>query len=105
MCCTVVAWMLLIPRVSILAWNLYNPAYVNAAFDNFFWGLVGWLLAPWTSLFFIGLYPGGIVGSEWLWLGMGFLADLATYFGGYFSGGPVIYIAVTPTMAEDEHQQ
>ena len=105
MCCTVVAWMLLIPRFSILAWNLYSPAYVNAAFGNFVWGFLGWLLAPWTSLFFIALYPGGVVGFEWFWLGMGFLADLATYFGGYFSGGPVIYIAVIPTIAEDEHQQ
>ena len=50
---------------------LFNPVYVNGAFDSFFWGFLGWLLLPWTTLMYIAIYPGGILGFDWIWLGMG----------------------------------
>jgi hypothetical protein len=57
--------------------------YVNGAFDSFFWGLLGRLLLPWTTLMYIAIYPGGIMGFDWILLGLVLFADMATYFGGY----------------------
>lgn len=33
---------------------------------------------------YISIYPGGIQGFDWIFLGIGIFADMATYFGGYF---------------------
>lgn len=103
--CTAVAWMLAGPRLALLAWRFFNPAYVGMAFSSAFWGFLGWLLTPWTSLFYINLYPGGLIGTEWLFLGVGLMADAATYYGVYLNG-PVIYVVeVTQINAEDDPQQ
>lgn len=56
---------------------------MNAAFDHFTWGLLGWLFLPWTSLTYIAVYPDGIQGFDWIILGLGVLSDMATYFGSY----------------------
>ena len=43
MCCFLTALFLVGPRLAILVWYLFQPVYVNAAFDNFIWGFLGWL--------------------------------------------------------------
>ncbi len=91
MCCTITSLLLVGPRLAILVWYIFNPVYVNAAFGNFFWGFLGWLLLPWTSLMYIAIYPGGIVGFDWILLGLGVFADMATYFGGYYNRESVPY--------------
>ncbi len=91
MCCTITSLLLVGPRLAILVWYIFNPVYVNAAFGNFFWGFLGWLLLPWTSLMYIAIYPGGIVGFDWIFLGLGVFADMATYFGGYYNRESVPY--------------
>jgi hypothetical protein len=83
MCCFFTALMLFGPRLAILVWYIYRPIYVNAAFGSFIWGLLGWLFLPWTSLMYIAIYPGGIIGFDWIFLGLGVFADMAGYFGGY----------------------
>lgn len=79
------------PRVATLVWYIFSPLYVNSAFDNFIWGLLGWLFLPWTSLMYVGIYPGGIQGFDWTFLGIRIFADMATYFGGYFERERVPY--------------
>lgn len=32
---------------------------------------------------YIAIYPGGIQGFDWILLGLGVFADMASYFGGY----------------------
>ncbi len=96
MCCTLSALLFVGPRLGILVWYLFNPAYVNAAFGNFFWGFLGWLFLPWTSLAYIMIYPGGVVGFDWLLLGLGVFADMATYFGGYYNREQVPYGETIP---------
>ena len=91
MCCTLTSILLVGPRLGVLVWYLFSPVYVNAAFDNFFWGFLGWLLLPWTTLMYIAIYPGGIMGFDWLWLGIGIFADFASYFGGYYQREMVPY--------------
>lgn len=84
MCCFITALLFFGPRLAILVWYIMTPLYVNTAFGNFFWGFLGWLFLPWTTLMYISIYPGGIVGFDWIFLGLGVFADMASYFGGYF---------------------
>jgi len=83
MCCTLTALLFVGPRLAILVWYLFTPAYVNSAFDSFIWGFLGFLFLPWTTLMYIAIYPGGIIGFDWILLGLGIFADMASYFGGY----------------------
>ena len=83
MCCFITALLLAGPRLAILVWYIFRPIYVNAAFDHFIWGFLGWLFLPWTTLMYIAIYPGGILGFDWILLGLGIFADIATFLGGY----------------------
>jgi hypothetical protein len=83
MCCILTALLLVGPRLALLVWYIFNPVYVNGAFDNFIWGFLGWLLLPWTTLMYIAIYPGGIMGFDWIFLGLGVFADIFSYLGGY----------------------
>jgi hypothetical protein len=65
-------------------WYLFQPVYVNGAFDAFIWGFLGWLFLPWTTLMYLIVYPGGLVGFDWIIVGLGIFADMASYFGGYY---------------------
>jgi hypothetical protein len=91
MCCFFTALMLAGPRLGILVWWLINPLYVNAAWDSWIWGLLGFIFLPWTMLMYLAIYPGGIMGFEWLLLGLGVFADMAGYHGGYRSRESVPY--------------
>jgi hypothetical protein len=83
MCCFFLALLLAGPRLAILVWYIFRPVYVNGAFDHFIWGLLGWIFLPWTSLMYIAIYPGGIIGFDWLLLGLGVFLDILSYTGGY----------------------
>ncbi len=91
MCCFFTALLFAGPRLATLVWYMYRPAYVNGAFDSFIWGFLGWLFLPWTTLMYIMIYPGGIVGFDWLILGLGIFADMATFFGGYYERDRIPY--------------
>jgi hypothetical protein len=91
MCCFITALMLFGPRLAILVWYIVRPMYVNGAFDQFIWGFLGWLLLPWSTLMYIVIYPGGIVGFDWILLGLGVFADIAGYIGGYRERARVPY--------------
>ena len=91
MCCTLTALLFVGPRLAILVWYLFTPAYVNSAFDSFIWGFLGFLFLPWTTLMYIAIYPGGIIGFDWILLGLGIFADMAHYFGIYRNKESVPY--------------
>jgi len=91
MCCTITALLFVGPRLAVLVWYLFAPAYVNSAFDSFIWGFLGFLFLPWTTLMYIAIYPGGIVGFDWILLGLGVFADMFSYFGGYYNRESVPY--------------
>ena len=83
MCCFITALFVAGARLGILVWYIFSPAYVNNAFDSFIWGFLGWIFLPWSTLMYIAIYPGGIVGFDWILLGLGVFADIAQYIGGY----------------------
>jgi hypothetical protein len=45
---------------------------------------VGAIFLPWTTLAYLFLFPGGIVGYEWIVLGVAFLIDIASHGGTYY---------------------
>lgn len=92
MCCAFLILVFLGPRFFGAIWWLARPGLWQAAFNNFFGGGAWWLWAalglvfiPWTSIMFVILVsspPGVIQGWDWLWLGLGLMADIAWYAGG-----------------------
>ncbi len=82
MCCVFTTLVLFGPRLGILVWWLINPVRFTAAFGTWIWPLLGFILLPWTTLMSLVVFPAGIVGFDWIWLGLGVLADVASHAGG-----------------------
>jgi hypothetical protein len=82
MCCFITTLFLLGPRVAVLIWWLIRPVYFMTVFNTWIWPLLGLIFLPWTTLMYVIVSPLGIVGFDWLWIGLAVLADLSTYAGG-----------------------
>jgi hypothetical protein len=63
--------------VLILAWIFGNRWDVVWG-GNWFWPLLGIILAPYTTIMYLLVWsPGlGIYGWDWMWIGMGVLLDI-----------------------------
>jgi len=81
-------------RVALIFWYFFDPQILSEAFKNWgipgtipiaawVWGVLGFIFLPWTTLAYLFLFPGGIVGYEWIVLGVALLVDLAGHGGGY----------------------
>jgi len=95
MCCLVTTLLLLGPRLALVVWWLMDSARFALAFNTkvwpihlpfpyWVWPLVGALFVPWTTLAYLFVFPGGVAGLDWLWLGLGLLVDLGSHFGGSY---------------------
>jgi hypothetical protein len=82
MCCFFTALVFLGPRAAVLVWWLINPLRFNIAFNTIILPILGIIFLPWTTLMYLLVFPGGIVGFDWLWLGLGVVADIAMHGGG-----------------------
>jgi len=82
MCCFLTVLLFFGPRLAIIVWWLAQRLYVEAAFDNWIFPIIGWIFLPWTTLLYIAVYPGGIVGFDFVMLALGILLDVASYSGG-----------------------
>ena len=82
MCCIFTTLMFLGPRAGILVWWLMSPLRWSAAFDSFIWAFLGFAFLPWTTLMYVSVFGGGINGFDWIWLGLGLMADISMYGGG-----------------------
>ena len=85
MCCVIAALFALGPRAAILIWWLVQPGRWDQAFNTFLWPALGILLAPWTTLMWVLVFPFGIDGFDYLWLGLAVAFDLFTWFGGGYT--------------------
>ena len=47
------------------------------------WPVLGIVFLPWTTLMYVIVAPGGVVGWDWLRVGLMLAADIASYVGGY----------------------
>ena len=82
MCCLLTTLGLLGPRAAVLVWWLLQPIRWEEAFSSFFVAFLGFLFAPWTTLAWVLVAPGGVEGFDIVIVGIGVIADLATYTGG-----------------------
>ena len=84
MCCFFTTLLLLGPRAAILIWWLINPFRFSAAFSSVIWPILGIIFLPWTTLMYLIVWSPatGIVGLDWLWLGIAVVTDIGSYAGG-----------------------
>ena len=93
MCCITTIVLVLVSRIGILLLWLSNQNIFTLAFKNWvipgitlpvwIWPLLGFIFLPWTTLAYLFLFPDGIVGAEWIVLGVALLVDLAGHGGSY----------------------
>ena len=82
MCCVFTTLVLLGPRFGGAIWWLLNPARWSLAFNgSWIWPLLGLIFLPWTTLMYMMVFQLGITGLDWLWIGLGVVADIAWYSG------------------------
>jgi hypothetical protein len=85
MCCFFTILVFLGPRAGILIWYLINPTNWARAFpQSWIVPLAGSILVPWTTMMYVLVFPGGVTGWEWLWIGLAVAADVAFWAGGGF---------------------
>ena len=82
MCCFFTTLLLLGPRAAILIWWLINPVRWQATFDTWIWPLLGFIFLPWTTLMYVLVASGGVIGFDWVWIGLAVVADIGMYVGG-----------------------
>ena len=82
MCCFMTILLFLGPRVANVIWWIANPARWDLAFNSVVWPILGIVFAPWTTLMYMIVFVGGVNGLEWLWIGLGIVADVGMYVGG-----------------------
>ena len=80
-CCLFAIMLAGAPRLAFLVWWLFQPFRMQATFPNFIWPLLGVVFLPWTTLMYVIVFPGGVTGFDWLWLGLALVIDIGTYVG------------------------
>lgn len=85
MCGCIVALIgLAAPRFALFLIWLFGDR-LSYAFDSFIMGFLGWLLLPFTTLFYALCYSvadGGVTGFGWILVGFGVILDISSYAGG-----------------------
>ena len=82
MCCLFLTLVFLGPRFFNFMWWLIQPGRYNLAFSTFIFPFLGVIFMPWTTLMYVIVSPGGVTGWDFMWLGLAFLSDIASYAGG-----------------------
>lgn len=85
MCCFFATLLFFGPRLAFLVYWLFPAGQlkINAAFNTFIWPLLGLIFLPWTTLMYVLVYP--INSFDWLWIGLAFAVDIASYVGGGYN--------------------
>lgn len=76
--CLILVLALISPRLALfVAWLATD--WLSGAFDSWIVPLLGFLLLPWTTLAYAGMWSSGraVEGFEWFIVVLAFLADLA----------------------------
>ena len=66
------------PRFALFIVWVARPKMVDAAFDTWIWPLLGFIFLPFTTLIYVILWrAGGLDGSDWFWLCLAAVLDIA----------------------------
>lgn len=85
MCCFFISLFALGPRIAFLVYWLWRPAVVQLTFKGWILPLLGLIFLPWTTLMYVLVYgANGIVGFDWVWLGLALVFDIASYSSGAY---------------------
>ncbi len=82
MCCFFAVLVTAGPRLAGIIWWLFQPLRWSLAFSSVIWPILGLIFLPWTTLFYMIVFPGGVVGLDWLWIVLGVVADVTSHAGG-----------------------
>jgi hypothetical protein len=82
MCCFVTVFVLLGPRAGVVVWWILDPVRWQLAFSSWLWPVIGFFIAPWTTMAWVLVAPNGVTGIDWLWLGLAVFLDVASWSGG-----------------------
>jgi len=85
----IISFLLLVllgPRFFNVIYWLIRPGIYNLAFPNIIFGILGIIFLPWTTLMYVISFPGGLNGLDWLFIGIGLFADIASYGGSGWGG-------------------
>lgn len=92
MCCFFLTLVFFGPRLAFLIYWLIRPVYIQSVFQTWIWPLLGLIFLPWTTLMWVIVYgANGIVGFDWLWVGLALVADIATYSSGAYKRKSIPY--------------
>lgn len=75
------------PRLALVLMWLFTDR-LTVAFSSFWFGVVGFVLLPFTTTFYVLAYSvaeGGVTGFGWVFVVFGLLLDLGSYGGGRYS--------------------
>ncbi len=85
MCCVAASLFALGPRAAIFIWWLLQPVRFAQTFDTALWPALGFLFAPWTTLMYVLVFPGGITGFDVFFLVLAVGMDVFSWFGGAYT--------------------
>jgi hypothetical protein len=82
-CCLVALLAAAVPRFTIFLMWLFSDR-LSIAFDSFLVGFLGFLILPYTTVFYAIAYSPftGVTGFGWFLVAAGFALDLSSLFGG-----------------------
>jgi hypothetical protein len=75
------------PRVALFLIWLFDDERLSNAFDSFIVGFLGFLLLPYTTVFYALAYAPirGVTGLGWFLVILGFLIDISSYTSGTYA--------------------
>ena len=67
----------LAPRLALIIMAIAGER-INIAFDTVIFPILGWIFAPYTTIFYVLVYHPvtGVTGWDWVWVGLGVLLDI-----------------------------
>ena len=80
--CLVVFALIFSPRLVMVVWWLLDMARWSSTFDTVLLPVLGFVLAPWTTLMYVLVSPGGLNGFDWVLMAIAVLVDLGAIGGG-----------------------
>ena len=72
------------PRAALIIFWIARPERIDATFTSWLWPVLGIIFLPFTTLIYVLLWqPGrGVTGSDWLWIALAVVLDLAHWGAG-----------------------